>query len=144
MSKFILNLYLLFGAYQDKKTKTIKIWYLWLGGFLGVYFKIKQIYTGNIQVWSWLLCLLPGIFFLIIAKIKKEKIGEGDAWILIILGNCFWGIHFFRLIYLSVLLIAIYSFILLIMKKVDGKTQIPFLPFLWIADTVLWGVEYVT
>lgn len=143
MKHFIIDLYLLLGAYEDRKTKKIKLWYLWLGGIGGVFCRIREFFMGNILLQEWILCLLPGIFFLIFAKKDSEKIGDGDGWLLIVLGNCFSGKQLLCLFYLSVLLSAVYSFLLLLMKRADRKTQIPYLPFLWLSDIILWGLEYV-
>lgn len=143
MRHFIINLYLLFGAYEDKKTKKIKNWYLWLGAMLGIVLKIRDFTLENLVLYEWILSLFPGIIFLLLARKENEKVGEGDGWILIVLGSCLSGKQFLSLFYLSILLSAMYSFLLLLIKKANRKTQIPYLPFLWLSDLILWGFEYV-
>ena len=144
MRNLIVNIYLLAGAYQDGKTKKIKVWYLWLGVVLGIIFKIKDFFgTQEITVWNFLLQLVPGILFFIGSKWTKNKIGEGDVWILLILGGCFTSMRIWSVLSLAVIFSAVFSLILIVGKKVEKTTEIPFVPFLWLADTVLWGMTYV-
>lgn len=143
MRNFIINIYLLIGAFQDSKTKKIKVWYLWLGGILGLFFKIKDFSGQQVTLSNWIIQMIPGVLFLIYAKLGKEKIGEGDGWLLLILGNCFPGMRVWTVFYLSVVLLALFSWVLIIKKKANKTTEIPFIPFLWTADTCLWGLQYV-
>lgn len=74
-----------------------------------------------------------GIFLIICSFITRGQIGIGDGIIC-----CFTGIScgFFEnlnILFIGLLLSAIVSFILLIGRKVERKTEIPLIPFLFIA-----------
>ena len=143
MRGLIINIYLLIGAYQDGKTTKIKNWYLWLGIFGAIICKIIDILTVKNSLNFWLINMIPGTIFLVIAKMGKESIGDGDGWLLLILGNCFWGMRIWEVFYLSVILLSLFSLWMIIRKQGNRKTQIPYIPFLWLADTMLWGLQYV-
>ena len=143
MRDMMVNVYLGLGAYQDGKTKKIKEWYLWIGGCLGIIFKIRDIFSDNFMFSDWVLCLIPGVLFLICAMVLKEKIGDGDGWILLILGNFLPPGNVWQHFYLSLFLLTIYALFLLILKKANHQTEIPYLPFLWMANSILWGMQYV-
>lgn len=74
----------------------------------------------------------PGCFLLIVSILTKEKIGMGDALLLIELGIafglelCVYGLMF------ALIGSFVISGILLILKKVNLTTRIPFVPFLTI------------
>ena len=143
MREFVINIYLLAGAYEDKKTKRIKTLYLWLGGLLGIVCKMVDFGNKNLNFYEWIFSVIPGLLFLICAKAGNEKIGDGDGWVLIILGSCLPGVQIWGVFYFSVLLSAFYSLILLVMKKANRKTEIPYIPFLWMSDVVIRGLQYV-
>lgn len=132
------------GAWQDGRTTKIKVSYLWLGGFIGIICGIMDVINDKTDPGKWGINLLPGMLFLIYAKTENKKIGDADGWILVILGFCFSGMRLWPVFNLSILLLLIFSIFLLVTKKGDKKTEIPYLPFLWMADTILWGLEYVS
>lgn len=144
MRHMIINLYLLAGAWYDGKTKKIRSSYLWVGIFLGMILKIVDSFSGNFYFYEWILSVTPGMFFLAAAGVGRKNIGDGDGWVLLILAGCYLKKQIWKVFYLSVTLLAIYSFLLLILGKANKKTEIPYLPFVWISDTILWGLEYVS
>lgn len=144
MSKKLIHFYLLLGAYQDGKTKKIKNWYLWIGGILGLICKIADILQTNFLIYEWIFSLIPGIGLLICSKAGKERIGSGDGWILLILGSCYSQLQIWPVFCLSMMLVMVTALILLLGKRVKKETQIPYLPFLCLADIILWGVQYVS
>ncbi len=80
---------------------------------------------------------LPGLFLLVLAWLTKESIGYGDGISVILLGgmvglrNCIW------VLCISLLLLSLAGLVLLVIKRVDRKTKIPYLPFLLAAESVL-------
>lgn len=140
MSAVIINLYLLLGTAQDIKNKKISNYYLWMGGITGLFFRITECWKGTSEVAEWLIAFIPGVVVLMLAKITKEKIGIGDGWVVIILGNFMTAFEISLLLQVAILLAAIYSLILLFGKRVSGSYSIPFLPFLWLSHFLLWRI----
>lgn len=141
MREKIIFLYLLLGTYQDMNTKTIKNWYLWLGGVLGLSYKFADILSDNFYLYQWILSLLPGIMLFVCSKIGKESIGNGDGWIMLVLGTCYPKLQVWSVFYLSMVLVMIMALILFCIKR--KETEIPYLPFLCLSDLILWRVQYV-
>ena len=143
MIAIVVNIYLLWGTVQDLKKKKITNYYLWMGVVLGVI--VRNIDYGNkpIMYREWLIAFIPGIFLLILVKITEEKIGEGDAWLVIILGNFMTFVEISLLLQSAIILSALFSIIALCGKKASKTHQIPFLPFLWISHLFMWGLGYV-
>ncbi|MBR5596578.1 MAG: hypothetical protein IKW30_04130 [Lachnospiraceae bacterium] len=143
MKNIIINIFLLWGMIQDIKTYKINSYYLRIGGIIAFVIFCLSIWRNNFIGKQWLISLLPGLIFLVIAKITKEKIGYGDGYVLLILGSCFLNIKIWKLLEVSILLITSFTIIMLAFKKITTKDKIPFLPFLWLSHLLLWGMEYV-
>ena len=139
----IINTFLLWGTCQDIRKKKIKTIYLIVGGILGLIFNMVKIGTKTFLFKQWLIALFPGAVFLIYAKITGEKIGFGDGMILLILGNFYYISEICIILEISLIFLILFSTILLCSRKVSVDYQIPFLPFLWISHTLLWGLGYV-
>lgn len=138
-----INFYLYYGALQDIKERKLLTSYLKIGGSLGIIFNLASILVGTFSLKERILALLPGIFFLIFAKVTREKIGFGDGIILLILGNFFNTDQIWYVLQGALVLLMIFSILLLCTKRASGNCQIPFLPFLWLSQTILWGMGYV-
>ena len=138
----IINMYLLWGAWQDARERKVNVVYLRIGEIGGICYRIITFYFKSNILEDWMYAMLPGIFFLITAKLTKEKLGLGDAIVLLILGNV---LHFHEIRFLlltAMMLTILFSVLLLIGRKADGKYEIPFLPFLWMSHTLMWGLYY--
>lgn len=136
-------LYLLWGAWQDFQNKRIKNSYLWVGELLGIALKTVRIVWDKSSFTDWLWASLPGIFLLITAKVTKEKIGMGDGWVVLILGNYLSVLEICYVFQTALIMVIIFFVVSLWRKKVAKEYEVPFLPFLWGAYTFLWGIGYV-
>lgn len=143
MSVIIVNLYLLLGTVQDIKNKKISNYYLWIGGIIGLFFNIIECWEEVSKVAEWLIAFIPGVVVLVLAKITKEKIGMGDGWVVIILGNFLTAFEISILLQVAIILAAVFSLILLCGKRVSVSYSIPFLPFLWLSHFLLWRLGNV-
>ncbi len=76
--------------------------------------------------------LMLGIVLLLLSVITKEKIGKGDAYLIMVLGG-YLGISRISLVLLYALtLCAILSGLLLICKKVKREYRVAFVPFIFV------------
>lgn len=70
------------------------------------------------------------LFLLFICLFLKNKLGDGDFWIIILMSFCLDYRQWLLFIYISVFLGTIYSLYFIITKKQSLKNCIPFCPFL--------------
>lgn len=138
----IVNVYLLWGSLQDIRERKITDSYLRIGEIGSLIHRVIWFLSGISSFSEWIYGLLPGVFLLIVAKLTGEKIGYGDGILLLILGNFLHFKEVWMLLQTALLLLMIFSFSLIFSKKADKKCEIPFLPFLWLAHTILWGFGY--
>lgn len=143
MNRLITNIYLLWGTWQDGRKKKISDHYLLIGFVTGFVFKVISLVKGQSEIMQWVMAFLPGMLFLLVARITKEKIGFGDGWLLIVLGNSMNLNEICMLLQTAIILSAAAALFMICGKRVSGDYQIPFLPFLWISHVVLWRLGYV-
>ena len=143
MRHIAITLYLFIGAYQDMKTKKISAVYLGIGIVLGLCCLVWDSYQQNISMIQFFVQLLPGSIFLIYGKITGEKIGYGDGFLLLILGCCFSYPYLWYVWSIALFLMTLTAGWLLCVRKIKKNTKIAFLPFLLMADLVMWGTSYV-
>lgn len=73
---------------------------------------------------------LPGILLLVLARITEQSIGYGDGILLAELG-LLTGVGKCMLILAAALAMAgVFSLVIVVVKKVDKRYKIPFVPFL--------------
>lgn len=122
---------------HDIKDKTIPTDWLVLGTTIGLVFLI---YNPNIK-------LLEGIvgsclFFFglyTISKLSKGGIGIGDVLIFALISFLTGWKMTITILILALLLSGMLGLILYVVKKIDKKTSIPFMPFILIAILfILW------
>lgn len=133
---WLINMIMLaFCSIQDIKEKEVSLWKLKIYGFLSLAVSLWNISTTEKDTFSLieksLLGLIPGLFFLFIAKATKEAIGYGDCLILLFIGMSlgFWeslGVLFTGL--LGVFLASVLVFFCC--RRTTGS-RIPFIPFLF-------------
>lgn len=132
-SLFLQSILLLFLAvltYYDLKYKKIPAWLLLLMAVTGMIYVIK---IGDYKNLSRYMGILVGLVFFALALLSHEAIGKGDALLFLILG---WFLGMYQTIFLlfvAFFLSAVFAGFLLLIKKGNFKTSLPFLPFLYIA-----------
>ncbi len=100
-------------------------------------FCLVRIFLLEPQIKDMLLGLIPGALLLIISKLSRQAIGYGDGIMLISSGilTGLFGAVFMLLV--SMLLASAVSIVLMMIKKGKGKTQLPFIPFMFGAYVVM-------
>ena len=137
MVEIVLNIYLFWGTVQDIKEKSISNCFIKIGIIIGSISFLRDIYLQVFSPKEWLWSLIPGVVFLLIAKISKEKVGYGDGIVFLILGGCMKTTEIWCLWQISLLLDVVYSLIMMAIKKIDLHSKVAFLPFVWIAHILL-------
>lgn len=131
----LLGLFLITVAIQDLVRKKIKVWIVIL---CGVLICICVSFCPEISILSRIMSLSLGIGLLITSKVTGGKIGIGDGLVICVtgIGLGFWSnIELFAL---ALLLAAIFSIGLLVLRLADKKKSIPFLPFLFLAYIIIY------
>ena len=119
---------LLWLALQDKKHLGITRWGLVIASAIlltaGCFKEIGwQSRAGGLAV---------GLVLLFFAYFSKEAVGIADGVIISICGVALGVYETVMLCFFAALYAAVFSFILLLCKKVGRKSRIPFLPFLFL------------
>lgn len=74
---------------------------------------------------------LFSLLLLIAYKLTKKKIGIGDVKVLCALSFAFGYPVVFNIIFIGMFISVIYGILLIVFKKANVKTEIPFIPFLF-------------
>ncbi len=132
-----LNIVMIIGlgmlSIIDIKSKKLPIWLIEV--FAIICFILR--WFEGISVWNFLLGLLPGIVLLLLAICSGEKIGIGDAFVVGTLGIGYAIENVISILAISLFFIAIWAIGLLIVKKANKKTELPFLPYLFVGHLLV-------
>jgi len=121
-------------SYVDLKEKIIPNHMILLGIGFWVLLSLLEIFLGGTH-WKVILTfsltggLVCGGVLLVIALIGKSALGMGDVKMITVLGLLYGLMDTYSLLLLSMVVMAVVSVTLLLMKKVSKKTAIPMAPF---------------
>lgn len=123
----VLGVFLLIEGIRDLQKHKVSMITVMIAGILGVIFQFGIIQENGLKIIGG---ILIGIVLLLLAKMTREKIGYGDGWIFVVTG-IYLGFHSnMYLLLLSLFLASLVSICLLVFKKVNKKTELPFVPFI--------------
>jgi len=112
---------------KDYRTKKINGYLCIITILAALSIRVYVLEEKNITI---LLDMIPGAIMYVCSVIFKGSIGKGDALVLLFIGSVMGYYQELEALFISVLLTSLLSLILLIIKKADRKTEIPFVPFL--------------
>ena len=125
----IIGIGLFLLAIIDWKEKKIPVWMVVVWSV--ILFLIRWI--EGISLLNFIVACLPGIILFILAISSRERIGIGDALVLCILGIVYTVEKVIAILGISLFIIAVWASVLLVLKKANRNTPLPFLPCLFIA-----------
>lgn len=111
----------------DIRKKTVPIW-----GLIAI-FLLSLGYVMTIEsrdYFDMAISLLPGAFFAVVSIVTGGKLGMGDAIVLLGLGLGLGTIRTVYMIVFALLLNCIVAIVLVMLKKANRHTRIPFVPFI--------------
>lgn len=120
---------LFFMGYEDIKTHKVRDILLLIFGLIGMMFHISN---GRISFVSLLGGFLIGCFLFLISLITHEKIGKGDAFVIMLTGIFLGFWQNILLSWLAFSLAGIVSFAAIILKKKNVNDELAFIPFVFL------------
>ncbi len=122
----------------DIKKKEISVW---LFGILGLIVMVGCFVLETPRWYMLAAGVIPGILLMILAKITEQSIGYGDGIILAEIG-LITGVGRCMLILAAALALAgVFSLGILVIKKVDKRYRIPFVPFLTMSYVAVMCIQ---
>lgn len=127
------------SSIYDVRQRTIPLWLLGAGsiwavincvflvGQTGVLPALRAVVTG----------ILPGAALLLLGFLTEKKVGYGDGLLLVIMGILEGGKAVLFTFCIGLFLQSVPAVMLVIIKKADKQTKIPFVPFLLAARTAV-------
>ncbi|MDR0220287.1 MAG: hypothetical protein LBI54_02655 [Lachnospiraceae bacterium] len=131
--KILILLFLVLCTYFDLKSLRVPL--ALVAGF-GVACGGLCLWSGGFAGGEFLLRLLPGVVFLLLAFLTREAVGYGDGAVLLPVCLLLKMPVIMAFIMLALAFCALFSLVLVMLKKGGKETRLPFMPFLLAA----WGV----
>lgn len=128
-------LFLSFGSLWDLKKKTIPTIYLVVYGFVGIVYSVFGLF-GEKNIWEIVLAVVPGCIGVILSFVTREQIGMGDGLVILCTGFFLSCRHIMAMICMAFAILTVVAIVLLITRRVNCKTRIPFIPFLLVGFIV--------
>lgn len=127
--EILLFLFLSVCAVFDGLRRQIPLVVVWLGMLTAICLRANGI-MGEVGVTGALLSLIPGMGFLLLSFLTREKVGYGDGWVLLMIGLFSGFFQCFLILLIGLFLESLVAVILLVLKKIQRDKEIPFSPFL--------------
>jgi len=127
--KVTLMVYLLGFSIQDIRMRRISTQWLIIGSILSVGCMIWRVGYGITAPDEIVMGWIPGLLVLAVAVLGKQ-IGRGDGWILLILSGFMEASRLWLVFSVSLLLMAFFAGVLLMIRRAGRRDMIPYLPFL--------------
>lgn len=126
----VLGIFLFMEGIRDFKRHRIAMWSVFLFAVVGIALGIPE----GMSVWRDMAAgITVGLVVLVLAKITEGKIGFGDGWVLMVTG-LYLGFRGNLFLFMTALFVsAVTSVILLLSRRADKKTELPFVSFLFIS-----------
>lgn len=127
----------------DLKSMRIPAWFLGAGLLISIG-NGGYLVTSGKEVWSgWVTGGIPGGISLLLSLGTREQIGYGDGWILLIVG---WMLGVNAGIIIGLLGLGcsfLVSAVILLSKKGNRNTRLPFVPFLFLGYLFMLGGKFL-
>ncbi|MCM1175824.1 MAG: prepilin peptidase [Blautia sp.] len=114
----------------DIRRREIPLWLILFGMAAALGIDLWRIGEGAVTAAEMGLSLLPGIFFLLTGLLTGEKVGYGDGLLLLFAGLLLGAYRCFLALGAGLVFSAAVSLFLLLFRRADRNSRIPFVPFL--------------
>lgn len=141
--KLVFAAFLCVCAWEDFREKKISVLFLWVAASVAAawtagYYMILLDWADMHEAHLWLAmrgaALIPGILLLVLSKITKGAVGQGDGFFFLVSGMYLGFWDNVTLLFFGLLICSLWGMGMLIWgmfeKKRIKNVQLPFLPFL--------------
>ena len=125
-----IALFLAVCCVSDIRKKRLGTWLLQAGGGIGAVLLIVSLCVGAVDLMTALSGLFVGAGAVLISKITGEKLGMGDAVLILICCPFVGAIEGLAALLAAFLAAAVFSVGLLLIKRCGLKYELPFVPFM--------------
>ena len=127
------------GSVWDMRERRIPLWLPGIVGAAALCLTLWQMARGETGWLALTVSLLPGAGLLLLSWGTRERIGRGDGLVVLAAGLCLGAAECVAALAAGLLLAAAGAAFLLVLKKANRQTRLPFLPFLTVGTgAVLW------
>lgn len=130
MQKIMLLGLLGWCSLEDIKQKKLTVLYILMFGVGGVFLHLV---APVCSIYSMLWGMLLGLALILVSMVTRGSVGLGDGILLVVTGVYLGGSRNLELFMIGLLLAALWSLGLMVVKKKKGKEEIAFVPFLLIS-----------
>ena len=130
MQKFMVLGLLGLCSLEDMKRKKLTVIYILMFGIGGV---LLHLFMPVCSIYSVLWGMLLGVAMMGISYVSRGSVGMGDGLLLTVTGVYLGGYENLELFMIGLLLAALWSLGLLVLKRKKGKEEIAFVPFLLVS-----------
>lgn len=113
----------------DIRCKRVPVWMLGVGGAAAAVALVYEILGGGFDPMELCMALLPGTVLMTVA-LFTDHTGWGDGIVMLTLGMCLERKESMLVFCVGLVSAALFSTGLLLLRRADKKTRLPFLPFL--------------
>ncbi len=127
MQKMLVLRLLSLCSFEDVKYRRLTVIYIFMFGIAGV---ILHMFAPVCSIYSILWGMLLGLVLILISAATRGSLGMGDGILLVVTGVYLGGYGNLQLFLYGLLLSALCSLGLLVLKRKKRKDEIAFVPFL--------------
>ena len=124
---FWVGLMLLCGSVSDLRHKSLSKGYLIVCSLVGTLLFLRAFFE-NKEVPAF--GIIPGIVMLLAGRIGEDCIGIADGVMLVILGLLYGLKPCIQMLLTALLFAGVFAIVLIVSRRADRKSRIPFYPFL--------------
>ena len=125
MKRVCLSVFLLMQGLLDARTGYVSVPLLLVQAFVGIGMKCSGELWGQI----WVERFLPGIVLLVFSAVSRERIGQGDGWLFLVLGIYLTALQQVILLLYALFLASMWIIPAFLMRRVEKESGLPFVPF---------------
>lgn len=127
-SDILIGIIILVAMIEDIKYKSINILVIALFYSAVV---LKIMFSSKVELTDVVIGIVVGIGMVLVSIISKQSVGLADSIIILGLGVSYGGVRAVCILTSALCAVLLVAVVLLLFKKVNKKTTIPFIPFIF-------------
>lgn len=115
---------------QDIRTRTVPAWWLAAGSAVALCMAGWLVHSGETEMVNLAFAGSPGVFLLALSMVTEQQIGMADGICAMILGMLIGSPWIYITLVISLILSSVCAGVLLMSRKGNSRTRMPWIPFL--------------